>query len=148
MATKPTKKIGLPLLYCLVAGAGDAATGLLLVTAPLLTLALMGIPATPSEPIYLRFVGAFVGGVGLSYLFPFCYRDRRRTENTLAVVLEVTALIRIGIALFVGWAIATGRLPTAWVSVLATDLVLAVVQIVMVMRRVLARDLPEREAGI
>ena len=140
MSGSSLKNHRLAYAYCLIAGAGDTLTGLLLVTAPVFTLGLMGIINVPSEPVYLRFVGAFVGGVGLSYLFPFLYRDRRRTEQTLAVVFEVTALIRLGIALFVGWAISSGALSTGWVSVLATDLVLAIVQIVMVKRRVLSRD--------
>lgn len=126
-------------VYCVVAGAGDAVTGLLLVVAPIFTLGLMRIADLPSEPVYLRLVGAFVGGVGLSYLFPFLYRDRQRRERTLAVVLEITALIRVGIAVFVGWAIASSALSAGWTSVLATDLVLAAVQIVMVKRGVFSK---------
>lgn len=140
MSGPPEKKFRPATLYCLIAGAGDAVTGLLLVAAPLFTIGLMGISGVPAEPVYLRFVGAFVAGVGMSYLFPFFYRDPRRTDQTLAVVLEVTALIRLGIALFVGWAVVTGVLSAGWVSVLATDLVLAIAQIVMVKRRVFSGD--------
>ena len=144
MTRRSPSRYGVAHAYCLLAGGMDSLTGLLLVSMPLSTLGLMGIPEMPAEPVYLRFVGAFVGGVGLSYLYPFLYRRPRRTDRTLAVVLEVTALVRFGIAAFIAWAIGSGALPPAWLSVLVTDAVLATVQLFMVRRQVLARD---RDAG-
>ncbi|MCP3962635.1 MAG: hypothetical protein GY719_32755 [bacterium] len=117
-------------VYCLLAGACDAATGALLVSAPIWTLNLMRIAQVPAEPIYMRFIGTFVGGVGLAYLVPFVIRGG--SQARLAAVLEVTALIRLCVALFLGVSIAGGALPAAWSTVLLTDLALGSAQIWMV----------------
>ncbi len=118
--------------YCLLAGACDAVTGVLLVSAPIATLKLMRIAELPAEPIYLRFIGAFVGGVGLAYLYPFLCRGR--SDARLTVVLEVTALVRLCVALFLGVSLAEGSLAAAWSTVLLTDLLLALAQIWMLTR--------------
>ncbi len=118
--------------YCLLAGACDAATGVLLVSAPIATLELMRITEVPAEPIYMRFIGVFVGGVGLAYWYPFLYRGWSR--GRLTVVLEVTALVRLCVALFLGVSIARGLLASAWSTVLLTDLLLAAAQIWMLTR--------------
>ena len=115
-------------IYCLLAGSGDFLTGILLVTAPLWTLRLMGIESIPAEPVYLRFIGAFVGGVGALYLYPFVLAAARR-EQRLDVVLEATALVRIAVALVVGGCILSGGLEMRWITVALTDAVLAAVQI-------------------
>jgi hypothetical protein len=125
-------------LYCALAGACDSLTGLLLVFVPLVTLDLMRITTTPAEPVYLRFIGAFVAGVGVSYLYPFLARDRGGLEHRLSIVLEVTALVRIGIAAFVTFAIAAGDLSMGWSTVVITDVGLATAQILVVRRWVLA----------
>ncbi len=116
--------------YCLLAGACDASTGALLVGAPVATLKLMGIAELPAEPIYLRFIGVFVGSVGLAYLYPLLL-NRDRSDRRIAVVLEVTALVRLCVAIFLGFAIARAALGSAWSTVLLTDLLLAAVQILM-----------------
>lgn len=118
------------LLLCLLAGSADALTGLLLLASPALTLALMGIAPAVSAPIYLRFVGAFVGAVGLSYLYPFLGAAARRASR-LRTVLEVTALVRICVALFVSVAVAGRALEPAWVTVAVTDAGLALIQITL-----------------
>ncbi len=116
-------------VYCLLAGACDAVTGALLVSAPIATLRLMGIAELPVEPIYMRFIGVFVGSVGLAYLYPFLFRGGSVSRQT--VVLEVTALVRLGVALFLGVSIARAALAPAWSIVLLTDLALATAQIWM-----------------
>jgi hypothetical protein len=121
-------------IFCLLAGFGDAVTGLLLVVAPAFTLTLMGITLSPSvsssELIYVSFVGVFVGSVGLSYLYPLLgdptHRLRRWRE-----VLEVTALLRFSVGLFVTWSLVAGDLPWGWVSVPLTDFTLATVQLLI-----------------
>ncbi len=116
-------------VYCLLAGACDAVTGALLVSAPIATLKLMGVADLPAEPIYMRFIGVFVGSVGLAYLYPFLFTDRSGVRQ--AVVLEVTALVRLGVALFLGISIARAALAPAWSTVLLTDLGLAIAQLWM-----------------
>lgn len=120
-------------LYCLAAGACDAATGLLLVAAPALTLRLMGISALPAEPIFLRFVGVFVGAVGLAYLYPFWLDPARRLAR-LTGVLEMTALVRLLVGTFVAMSLVLGALALPWASVALTDLGLATAQLVLLGR--------------
>lgn len=124
-------------IFCLLAGLGDSLTGLLLVVAPAFTLALMGIASSPPvarlEWTYLRFVGVFVGSIGLSYLVPFaaqpCHRLRRWRG-----VLEVTALVRFAVALFITGCLVAGDLALAWISVPLTDFTLAVMQLLILRR--------------
>lgn len=120
-------------LFCLAAGACDATTGLLLVAAPALTLRLMGISDLPAEPIFLRFVGVFVGAVGLAYLYPFWLDPARRLAR-LTGVLEITALVRLLVGTFVAASLVLGALALPWVSVALTDLGLATAQLVLLGR--------------
>lgn len=130
-------------LYCLMVGLGESLTGLLLLVAPLWTLQLMAVQDLPTEPIYLRFIGAFVAGVGSAYWLPRLLpsaglRRRRRT------VLEVTAWERLVVGLFVLVAVSTGALSLPWWSVCLTDLGLAAFQL-WLLRRLLTRRV--RESG-
>ena len=110
--------------YQWLAGLMDTATGLLLVFAPAFTLRLMGL--TPSEDVFVSFIGVFVLGVGLSYLLPplFAPHAAARWEAQWLV----TALIRGLVALFLLAEIAAGRMEPGWLTVAATDGVLALVQ--------------------
>lgn len=121
-------------VYCLLAGFCDATTGVLLVSAPLWTLGLMGVPAVAEpaagDPVYLQWIGVFVGGVGLLYLYPFLLGGEARQR----FVLEATALLRLLVAAFVLVSVVRGALADAWLSVFATDLALAAVQIVLLWR--------------
>lgn len=117
-------------VYCALAGSCDALTGLLLLTAPEFTLKLMRIAApTPEQSIYLSFIGAFVGSLGLFYLYPFVHGCSPRTDAMLDVVLRLTALSRVVVGSFVALSLLRGLLPFAWISVAVTDLALAAAQI-------------------
>jgi hypothetical protein len=116
-------------LYAVAAGACDLSTGLLLIATPFTVLGLMGVAATPeasASGVYLRYIGTFVAAVGASYLYPFLLRDGARR---LPTVLEVTALVRGAVALFVATAVATRSLAPAWLLVAAVDGGLGVFQI-------------------
>jgi uncharacterized protein YjeT (DUF2065 family) len=119
--------------WCALAGSLDALTGLLLVIAPAAVLRMLGAGELPDQPVFLRFVGAFVGAVGLSYLYPFVLAPIRRAAR-LRVVLEVTALERLVVFAFTTTAIATGTLGARWASVPATDLLLAAAQLWLLRR--------------
>ena len=121
-------------VYCLVAGAMDLATGLLLIGAPVSTLRLMGIVVTPAEPIYLRFVGLFVAATGSLYLLPFVSRSLPSRRLRERAALETTALVRALVAVFVTASIAAGVLEPAWVSVALVDGVLALAQLLLLPR--------------
>lgn len=125
-------------LYALAAGACDTTTGVLLVLAPAAVTALLGVPGKLAEPIFLRWIGVFVGGVGLAYLLPFLLGARPPGfAARLRAVFEVTALLRAAVALFVTTAVAAKALPAAWLPVAATDATLAAVQLAMIHRGVL-----------
>jgi len=121
-------------LYSLAAGACDLATGVLLIATPFTVLGLMGVaeaPGTGVEGVYLRYIGTFVAAVGASYLYPLLLRNG--TER-LPTVLEVTALVRGAVALFVTIAVATGSLAAPWLVVGAVDGGLAAFQIWLLRR--------------
>ncbi len=115
-------------LFAIAAGACDTTTGVLLVAAPELTLRMMHVRRAPAEPVFTSFIGAFVLGVGLSYLLPFAL-DAARLDERLSGTFFATTLVRASIALFTGVAAATGRLEPAWATVAASDLLVAAVQI-------------------
>jgi len=132
-------------LFAITVGACDAATGAALIALPLWTLRQMGIATLPAEPVFVRWIGAFVLAVGLSYLYPFVLRsggserlgDRLGSSllgDRLASTFEVTALVRILVALVAGSAVLTGRLELAWVGVPLFDLAVAATQLVLLRR--------------
>ena len=106
---------------------------------PRTVLGWMGIAAPEGDAwVYLRFLGAFVAGVGASYLYPLLLaalagRDR---PGRLPAVIEVTALVRTGVALFVAGAVAAGALAAPWLSVAGTDAALAALQLWLLARGV------------
>ncbi len=117
-------------------GLCDSATGAALIAAPLWTLARMGIDPLPAEPVFLRWIGAFVLAIGLAYLYPFLLRgaDAGRRRARLATVFEVTAIARGLVALTAGGAIAAGALPLAWLGVPLFDAAVASAQVVLLAR--------------
>jgi hypothetical protein len=127
-----------PALFCLLAGGGEVATGLSLVAAPDLALRLLGMPSPAGaggDLVLLRFVGVFVACVGLAYLYPWLSsppieRGARRAVR-LVPALEMTAGVRLAVALFLGIAVATGRLALPWVAVGAYDALLGAAQLAL-----------------
>ena len=116
-------------IYCRLAGSADAATGLMLMTMPSLTLRVMGA-GQPVDPIWVRWVGVFVFAVGVAYWLPEL-RARHLQACRRIAALEFTTLVRLAVAAFVAWALVDGRLEPAFASVLATDLSLGVTQLAM-----------------
>lgn len=120
-------------LWCLLVGSIDAMTALLLLASPTTTLRLMGIEHAATDPVYLRWIGVFVGGVALAYLYPLVTRRTRRAER-IRLTLELTALMRSGVGIFTLLAISNGALSRGWWSVPATDLSFALVQLGLLLR--------------
>jgi hypothetical protein len=107
------------------AGAMDLLTGLGLVFAPGLVLPLMQVAVPAGDGlVFLRWVGAFVGAVGASYLLAVA----RGGAERLRYVLEFTIPFRLAAGCFSAAAVALGWLPVMWASVAVTDLALAGVQ--------------------
>ena len=121
-------------LYFLSVGLMDFTTGLLLMFAPAFTCKLMMVGKPPADPIFLQWVGAFVFSVGSSYLIPLV----RKSPGRFTGVLETTTVIRLVIGSFVVVSMLQGTLSARWISVAATDLPLAAIQLVMLRKRVFA----------
>jgi hypothetical protein len=108
------------------AGAMDLLTGLGLVVVPQWVLPLMRVAMPAGDAmVFLRWVGAFVGAVGASYLLAV---DRGGADR-LQGVLEFTIPFRLAAGCFSAAAVGLGWLPGMWVSVAMTDLVLVGVQV-------------------
>lgn len=123
-------------LFAIAVGSCDAATGAALIALPLWTLRQMGVAALPAEPVFVRWIGAFVLAVGLAYLYPFVLRaggPRRRRER-LRTIFEVTFLARALVAVVAGGAIASGHLERAWLGVPLFDAAVALAQLVLLRR--------------
>jgi hypothetical protein len=118
----------------------DAVTGTMLVFAPACTLKLMLIEQAPTEPVYMRFIGAFVMAVGFSYLLPLFESAAARRDARVCGVLETTMIIRLTIGSFVAASVVSDGLDTAWLSVGISDLVLGSAQVFLLQRGVFARD--------
>jgi hypothetical protein len=118
-----------PALFCLIAGLGDAATGILLIAAPALVLRLLGISG-PADDVFLRFVGVFVGCVGLAYLYPWTLRRRGR----LRAAIEITAGVRLAVAAFLLVAVIRGAMAAPWMTVGGYDALVAAVQLALLSR--------------
>jgi len=116
-------------LFCLLAGGGDALTGLLLVAAPELVLHLLGLKRPDGNLAFLRFVGVFVGCVGLAYVYPWLLFDGESRARRIVSALEITAGVRLAVALFLGVAVASSQLDLPWVAVGTYDAVVASTQI-------------------
>lgn len=128
----PDSRNSAAVVLSLFAGSADAATGCLLVLAPELAQQLMGVP--PRDPTMVSFVGAFVGAVGLSYLWALASWRRTGSPRAVREVWKFTALVRLAAGLFSAVAIARGTLEPGWWTVPAFDLGLAVVQLTLVRR--------------
>ena len=112
-------------VYAALVGGMDFATGLALVAVPEFTLRHMGVAPPEVEAMtFVRFVGSFVGAVGLSYLLALRVNNAAR----LWTMLELTLPARAGAGVFTGVAVATGMLGHAWLIVAATDFTCAVIQ--------------------
>lgn len=116
-------------LFCLLAGGGDALTGLLLIAAPVLVLHFLGLNRPAGNLAFVRFVGVFVGCVGLAYLYPWLLFDGERRKQRIISSLEITAGVRLAVALFLGVAVASSQLDLPWVLVGTYDALLASTQI-------------------
>lgn len=112
----------------LVAGVMDAATGAGLLVLPAWTLQRMGVAPPGAEALgFVRFVGVFVGAVGLCYLVAW----GRGGDRSLRAVFDFTRLFRAGAGVFTGVMVLAAGWPPAWLAVTVADLGLVVVQSVI-----------------
>lgn len=116
-------------LYQVAAGLSDTLTGILLLVAPLWTLHLMHITRAPVPAVFASYIGAFVLGVGLTYLWVAVRQWRGlRTHAEWESQWQCTAIIRACIAIFLTIEIASSRMELAWGIVAVSDGALALIQ--------------------
>lgn len=82
----------------------------------------------------MRFVGAFVAGIGTSYLWGIASKQPVVRMRRLFGVWGATALARGGVALFTTTAVIMGPLEPHWLVVGLTDATLAIVQTMLICR--------------
>ncbi len=112
-------------LFALVVGLLDFATGIALTSAPAFTLAQMGAAVPGREALlYVRFAGVFVASVGASYLWAVS----SGSVTCLRAALQITLLFRLAAGSFSGVAVAMGFFDRAWLGVTLTDLTCVAVQ--------------------
>jgi hypothetical protein len=127
------------LVFCLLAGGGDAMTGCLLVTAPHIVVSLLSLRIPEGDLALLRFVGVFVACVGLAYLYPWVLPGGLHRERRLSTAIEMTAGIRLAVALFLGVAVTAGEMDGPWLTVAGYDAAVAVAQLGLLSRGVFGR---------
>jgi len=118
------------IVISILAGGCDLGAGLMLVCAPAMTLAIMGVPAV-SDLVWIQYIGVFVACVGLGYFAGLLAWRRTRSQMRLRTVWELTVLFRGAIGSFVGIEVVLGRLQPGWSAVVATDWFWAGLQIVL-----------------
>jgi hypothetical protein len=118
------------LLYQLLLGASDTSTGLLLLTAPALTLHLMKLhPPDAATLPFLSYIGVFVLSTGLACFYGAFLPTRPLYAAKLEVVWLLTAITRASVALFVFFNVFTGTLETGWLTVALSDGAIALIQL-------------------
>ena len=114
-----------------VAGAMDAATGAGLVLLPEWTLGCMGVGTPGAEAlVFLRWVGAFVGAVGIAYLAALARGGAARLRE----VFVTTLLFRAAAGGFCAAAVLGGALEPRWITVAFTDGALVAAQLWLLRR--------------
>ena len=116
-------------LYQIAAGLSDTCTGILLIVAPLWTLRLMHVTQSLTPAVFDSFIGAFVLGVGLTYVWVALRRWRGLTSVAeWESQWRCTATIRSCVAVFLLAEIGFAHLEPAWSLVAVSDAALAVIQ--------------------
>lgn len=104
-------------------GAMDALTGVLLLLSPGLVLRMLGIaPVGDESTVFLRWIGVFVMGVGLSYALVL--RGRSAGETVWAF----TGIVRFLVCVFLLGQVATRHLEPAWMLVALSDGLVGAIQ--------------------
>jgi len=122
------------LAISLGAGAGDVMAGCALLAAPQWLGHILGdVPLQAS--IFLRYLGVFVGCVGLSYFYGLLAWKWSGQRQRLAVVWELTSFFRLAVALFLVVAVATSQLNARWLAISAVDGSWALLQLYFILTR-------------
>jgi len=110
--------------YQLLTGISDSATGLLLIAAPAFTLRLMQIHVAAAALPFLSYIGVFVLAVGIA-----CFYGAA-APAAIKAVWWLTGITRTLVSAFLTWHILSGDFEPAWITVAASDGLLALFQFV------------------
>jgi hypothetical protein len=126
------------LVYQVLLGVSDTATGALLAMVPGATLHLMHLEAPADALPFVSFIGSFVLAIGLSYLYGGYLTFRADAQAELEVVWLITALVRASVAIFVLQQILVGVFRIDWLTVAAFDGICVIIQAIGLRRGWLA----------
>lgn len=107
--------------YQLAAGISEVFTGALLIIAPVFTIRLMGLTASPEAASFLSLIGAFLLAVGLAYLYGAILVRRTRGTARLEAVWLLTAMIRSSVGILILDEVLKGNLPAGWLLIAIFD---------------------------
>lgn len=117
-------------LYSYIAGACDFITGVFLICSPIFVLTMLSVPDAIVDVVYLKYIGAFVLSVGLSYFLPVLFSNSESDFLSFTYhVWLLTSMIRLVISAFVLIQVLSGNLHLNWLIVAVTDCSLAMTQI-------------------
>jgi hypothetical protein len=116
------------LVYQLLIGLSDTATGALLMAAPELTVRLMRLHVPGDALPYLSFIGAFVLSVGLACLYGAYLTSCGACQSRLEIVWLLTAITRASVAIFLATQIMAQAFEAGWWTVAISDGVCVVIQ--------------------
>lgn len=126
-------------VWCFLVGAGEVATGLALLAAPTATFRLLGLASSTGggafSEVSIRFVGAFVLGVGGILWLPLRLAPGPGRALRIGAALEATAVVRSVIAAFVATSVVAGALAPTWWLVAVYDGGVALLQVVWLGRK-------------
>lgn len=124
-------------IFFIFIGLGDFITGILLLFAPEKTFLLLSIPQPFPPLFYIRFIGAFVGSVGLVYFIPNLKKFVFFNSINLDIhpVLFITALIRTCIGFFIIFSFLFNGLESPWLRVGSYDLLIAAIQYSVIFKK-------------
>jgi len=114
--------------YQLAAGLSEVFTGAFLILAPVFTIQLMGLAASPESAPFLSLIGAFMLAVGLVYLYGALLVRRTRGAGRLEAVWLLTAMIRSSVAIFILDEVLKGNLPGGWLVIAIFDGICVLIQ--------------------
>ena len=117
-------------------GLMDTLTGLCLIFLPAWTLNLMGV-SPRTDHIFVSYIGIFVCAVGYSHFLAGPFPTDDTSRERWKTIWKISSLVRILVALFVLVKIMRSQFEPAWISVAATDLVVALILLNFLQRRVL-----------
>lgn len=113
-----------------IVGMCDFITGVLLISYPEVVLQFMFIKEVPSPDVYLRYIGVFVMGTGLTYFLPY-YLEK---EDLTPFVWMQTSIIRFLVCFFVILQVLKNTLAMPWLIVAATDGIIAIIQMTFLIK--------------